>query len=237
MSSSLRLERPLVHCPFCKGALDVPREVVACARCGARHHAECFREILACACCAASDLLAHRDGLARLLDAPRRASLRQLNFVAVLIAVAVTAAITYASSVRSFDPEPWPADHGSVDRAALREAAREQRAAFVKERARLDDEWAHLRSVADGLEKERAALRGGVASELVRAQEAARDARVSENEAWATAEILAGTLPGEQETLTRLREALHRTPRSQTSLRSLLELRIDWEKRQETARR
>jgi hypothetical protein len=38
---AIRVDRSPSHCPFCKGELGDLRAIVACAPCGARHHADC----------------------------------------------------------------------------------------------------------------------------------------------------------------------------------------------------
>jgi hypothetical protein len=45
------------RCPFCHDALGDVSQVVACAACGARHHAPCYREHGACSSCAATTVL------------------------------------------------------------------------------------------------------------------------------------------------------------------------------------
>jgi hypothetical protein len=54
------------HCPYCKSSIVELREVVACARCGARHHASCRAEHGKCAVCSALELLVYAAGTAPL---------------------------------------------------------------------------------------------------------------------------------------------------------------------------
>ncbi|HZU95427.1 MAG TPA: RING finger protein [Planctomycetota bacterium] len=56
-SEGVRVPGSPVRCPFCKGGLEDLKEIVACAACGARHHAGCHRENGRCATCGATDLL------------------------------------------------------------------------------------------------------------------------------------------------------------------------------------
>jgi hypothetical protein len=48
------------HCPWCKGAIENVKEVVACAACGARHHGACHQENGRCATCGSTDVLVPR---------------------------------------------------------------------------------------------------------------------------------------------------------------------------------
>lgn len=50
-------ERAPTRCPYCKDALDPSKELVACAPCGARHHASCHAAHGRCASCGAADVL------------------------------------------------------------------------------------------------------------------------------------------------------------------------------------
>src|SRR5690349_10208448 len=93
METVIRLENPVVHCPYCKDAFADLLEVVACARCGARLHLECFREMDRCASCGSFEALAHREGVRRLEDVARG---RKHRFVAAWVAsVALVAAAVF----------------------------------------------------------------------------------------------------------------------------------------------
>jgi len=53
----IRVKNSPVRCPYCKDTLEEVREVVACAKCGARHHASCRAEHGRCAVCSSRELL------------------------------------------------------------------------------------------------------------------------------------------------------------------------------------
>lgn len=50
-------ERAPTRCPYCKDALDPSKELVACAPCGARHHASCHAAHGRCASCGSAEVL------------------------------------------------------------------------------------------------------------------------------------------------------------------------------------
>lgn len=56
---AVRAERSPTRCPFCRDELDAKAtdDLVACAACGARHHAGCHRAHGRCATCDATDVL------------------------------------------------------------------------------------------------------------------------------------------------------------------------------------
>jgi hypothetical protein len=63
------------RCPFCRDLITDPKEVVACAGCGARQHESCFAQHGACTSCGATDVLVHRSQApARLREAPPKGS-------------------------------------------------------------------------------------------------------------------------------------------------------------------
>jgi hypothetical protein len=49
------------RCPFCKGDLEGPKDLVACASCGARQHAACHAEHARCASCGSAEVLVRRE--------------------------------------------------------------------------------------------------------------------------------------------------------------------------------
>lgn len=53
----LRVQGAPGRCPFCRDELGSPPGLVACAGCGARHHAPCYREHGRCATCGGKDVL------------------------------------------------------------------------------------------------------------------------------------------------------------------------------------
>jgi len=53
----VRVDQAPSRCPFCHGAFESVRDLVACAACGARHHAECYAQNKKCATCGSSDVL------------------------------------------------------------------------------------------------------------------------------------------------------------------------------------
>ncbi len=53
----VRIDQAPSRCPFCHGAFESVRDLVACAACGARHHAECYAQNKKCASCGSSDVL------------------------------------------------------------------------------------------------------------------------------------------------------------------------------------
>ncbi len=55
----IRVKNSPVRCPYCKDLLEETRELVACAKCGARHHASCRAEHGRCAVCASAELLVY----------------------------------------------------------------------------------------------------------------------------------------------------------------------------------
>lgn len=54
---TVSVERSPSRCPYCHDELDKTQELVACAACGARHHAACHTAHGACVSCGASELL------------------------------------------------------------------------------------------------------------------------------------------------------------------------------------
>jgi len=62
------------RCPYCRDLVTDPKEVVACAACGARHHEPCRNEHGACAACGATDVLVPRTKAAPAREKPPRGS-------------------------------------------------------------------------------------------------------------------------------------------------------------------
>lgn len=62
-AQGFRVQGSPVRCPFCHDGLT--KDLVACAGCGARHHAPCYEEQGACASCGSSEALypARRAGV------------------------------------------------------------------------------------------------------------------------------------------------------------------------------
>ncbi len=74
MSLEVRVHGSPSRCPYCKDVLDDVREIVACARCGARHHAECRASHGRCVVCSSLELLVYQktdDPLATRLEVHR----------------------------------------------------------------------------------------------------------------------------------------------------------------------
>lgn len=61
MSLEVRVNGTPSRCPYCKDALSDLRDVVACASCGARHHAECRSTHGRCVVCASTELLVYQS--------------------------------------------------------------------------------------------------------------------------------------------------------------------------------
>src|SRR5205807_9056797 len=57
----LRVDASPTRCPYCKDVLSDVKDLVACARCGARHHESCHREHGSCATCGSTETLVHRS--------------------------------------------------------------------------------------------------------------------------------------------------------------------------------
>jgi hypothetical protein len=55
--AQVHAERSPTRCPFCHEELAQGKELVACAACGARHHASCHRDHGRCASCASVEVL------------------------------------------------------------------------------------------------------------------------------------------------------------------------------------
>jgi hypothetical protein len=48
------------RCPFCHDLISDPKQVVACAACGARQHEQCYDQHGACSACSSTDVLVPR---------------------------------------------------------------------------------------------------------------------------------------------------------------------------------
>jgi hypothetical protein len=57
---AVRADRSPTRCPFCRDDLLPGKELVACAACGARHHATCHRDHGRCASCGSAEALVPR---------------------------------------------------------------------------------------------------------------------------------------------------------------------------------
>lgn len=69
-------ERAPTRCPYCRDALDPSKELVACAPCGARHHAACHAAHGRCASCGAADVLVPARRRARREEPPAGSKVR-----------------------------------------------------------------------------------------------------------------------------------------------------------------
>ncbi len=69
-------ERAPTRCPYCRDGLDPSKELVACAPCGARHHAACHAAHGRCASCGATDVLVPARRRARREEPPAGSKLR-----------------------------------------------------------------------------------------------------------------------------------------------------------------
>jgi len=56
-AGEVRVDGSPTRCPYCKDQLADVKAIVACAACGARHHAACHAENRRCATCGATDVL------------------------------------------------------------------------------------------------------------------------------------------------------------------------------------
>jgi hypothetical protein len=65
VSLEIRVHGSPSRCPYCKGSIGDVREIVACALCGARHHAACREEHGRCAVCSSSELLVYQAAAAK----------------------------------------------------------------------------------------------------------------------------------------------------------------------------
>ena len=60
MSLEIHVRGSPSRCPYCKEGIGAVRDVVACALCGARHHAACREEHGRCAVCSSVELLVYK---------------------------------------------------------------------------------------------------------------------------------------------------------------------------------
>lgn len=60
MSLEIHVRGSPSRCPYCKEGIGAVRDVVACALCGARHHAACREEHGRCAVCSSIELLVYK---------------------------------------------------------------------------------------------------------------------------------------------------------------------------------
>ncbi len=74
MNQEVRARQAPGRCPFCRDELADTKQVVACAGCGARHHAACHREHGACAACGAAEALYPRSAFSRAATRPPQGS-------------------------------------------------------------------------------------------------------------------------------------------------------------------
>lgn len=63
MQENVKVRQAPGRCPFCRDDLGGKQEVVACASCGARHHAGCHAEHGACASCGGAEALYAKGAL------------------------------------------------------------------------------------------------------------------------------------------------------------------------------
>lgn len=176
MESTVELSKPIVHCPYCKDGLAEPRDVVACARCGARHHDECFTDLARCASCGSSELLAHRE-LARRVLVRRKVRAGTL----LLGTIGLCAASAFFAHVLTRD---W-------NEQRLPQAILEARARLETDEARLADERGALAREKEQLHDEHAAWLDDRARVLKDTAIAREEDRQLARQGWKVAELIA----------------------------------------------
>ncbi|MEZ0228958.1 MAG: RING finger protein [Planctomycetota bacterium] len=217
METFLDSGKPLVRCPYCRDGFEMPRDAVACAACGARHHVECFRELDRCASCGGYEALARREIRCH------RTHAKLTNFMTLVVistSVFTSTIVTYTFTVDRNADAPSRAHAREI--AALE--AKEER--IRAERERLDADRRSLVADREQLAQEhrdwrteKSALQERTASELEVARHLAR-------EGWRVAELIAQSPPGAEGTLRRLREARRSVP-SVPGNPSILEQSLD----------
>jgi hypothetical protein len=124
----IRVDHAPSRCPYCHEDFVSLEDVVACAACGARHHAECHAQDRRCATCGSTDVLVHvRQGAAAASAARPRAPffsqrlLGQILVLPFLLCAWVLPLLILASALGSvFFPAGSPhAKGGSMALSAL----------------------------------------------------------------------------------------------------------------------
>ncbi len=78
-SGKLEIRGAPGRCPFCHDLISDPKEVVACAACGARHHERCHAEHGACSACSSTEVLIPRSRARRIREQPPKGSRIQVE--------------------------------------------------------------------------------------------------------------------------------------------------------------
>jgi len=209
---SARFHLSFVRCPYCKGPLEKTDSLVACAACGARHHADCHKELRQCASCGSAEALVSASSLVPgraqiALERERMESERdrahrgtRLALYALAIAVPTTVLVTWTASVEWKTAAPYP-------RFA------EERAWIVSQR----EEIARERSQVDEARKEG---EDQIAHERLALSEERE--RLRNRDGWRAARFIVEARLRPTDPIGYLREAFRLAPPDQGELRDLL---------------
>ncbi len=109
-ASRVHIDRSPAWCPYCKGAFEAPATLVACAACGARHHAECHGEHGKCATCGATERLVPEGKVLQgptpraVVRGPTRLERAPLRFLGGVLVVAAFVSTVLFIKAQSEDP-------------------------------------------------------------------------------------------------------------------------------------
>ena len=220
----IQVGRSVVHCPYCKGELDDPRRLVACAPCGARHHLECYRELGHCASCSSWEKLVHRA--AAEYEVARAEKLVRRTIVSVLVILPLACVVTWLLTV----------DRNANALPSAMKCAQESLAQELSDVAREAREVADAKAnVASTLEATRARLlaenRSWLEDRAHVLEETAREKELSRKlarQGWHVAELVASaTLVDSSSSLDKLKQAERLLPEGPSVLRGNIRARMD----------
>jgi hypothetical protein len=217
----IRVDRSVVHCPFCKGDLDDVRRIVACAPCGARHHLECYREHGRCASCSSREKLVHRA--AADYEIARAETLYRRTILSAFVVLPLACLVTWMLTVHrnSLPAELTRAQESlELERAeVIREEGKVTRAR-AEVASTIEAERAHLLAEHSEWLQDRAQLLVETAKEKETARQLAR-------QGWHVAELVASASLIDRDSIDRLRQAEDLLPDGPSVLRGNIHERMD----------